>query len=50
MLLVLKKFARREGVGYQVLMKRWLDDRIRAEAKRAGLDVHQGSEPLPDDR
>ncbi len=50
MLTILKEFARREGVGYQVLMKRWLDDRIRAEAKRAGLDVYQGSEPLLDDR
>jgi len=28
---VLKEFARREGVGYQPLMKRWLDDRIRDE-------------------
>jgi hypothetical protein len=31
MLDILKAFARREGVGYQVLMKRWLDDRIRQE-------------------
>ncbi len=31
MLRILKEFARREGVGYQVLMKRWLDDRIRSE-------------------
>jgi len=35
MLTVLKEFARRERVGYQVLIKRWLDDRIREEhAKR----------------
>jgi len=25
------RFARRERIGYQVLMKRWLDDRIREE-------------------
>ena len=29
---VLKEFARREGVGYQVLMKRWLNERIAREA------------------
>lgn len=28
---IIKAFAKREGVGYQVLMKRWLDDRIRQE-------------------
>ncbi len=32
MLEVLREFARREDVGYQVLMKRWLDERIRKEA------------------
>jgi len=32
MLDILREFARREGIGYQVLMKRWLDDRIRREA------------------
>jgi hypothetical protein len=32
MLGILKEFAAREGVGYQVLMKRWLDERIRSEA------------------
>lgn len=31
MLEILKEFARREGIGYQVLMKQWLDDRIRSE-------------------
>lgn len=39
MLRILKEFARREGVGYQVLMKRWLDDRIRAEAGRLRREV-----------
>jgi len=34
MLVLLKEFARREGVGYQVLMKRWLDERIRSERDR----------------
>ncbi len=28
---ILKEFARRAGTGYQVLMKRWLDERIRQE-------------------
>ena len=31
MLSILKAFARREGIGYQVLMKRWLDERISEE-------------------
>lgn len=31
---ILKEFARREGIGYQVLFKRWLDDRVRYEARR----------------
>ncbi len=34
MLVVLKAFAKLEGVGYQQLMKRWLDERIRAERNR----------------
>jgi predicted DNA binding CopG/RHH family protein len=34
LLTVLKKFAAREGIGYQVLIKRWLDDRIREERDR----------------
>lgn len=28
MLAILKEFARREGIGDQVLIKRWLSDRI----------------------
>lgn len=31
---LLKKFAERDGVGYQVLIKRWLDDRVRVERDR----------------
>jgi hypothetical protein len=34
MLTVLKEFARRADVGYQVLMKRWLDERIREEREQ----------------
>ena len=34
LLVLLKRFAEREGVGYQVLIKRWLDDRVRAERER----------------
>jgi hypothetical protein len=33
-LALLKKFAQREGIGYQVLLKRWLDDRLRQERDR----------------
>lgn len=28
---ILREFASRKGIGYQVLIKRWLDERIRAE-------------------
>jgi hypothetical protein len=31
MLAILKEFARREGIGYQVLIKQWLNDRILRE-------------------
>lgn len=34
MLTLLKAFAEREGIGYQVLVKRWLDDRLREERVR----------------
>ena len=33
MLAILKELALREGIGYQVLVKRWLDERIRKERK-----------------
>jgi len=36
---ILKEFARREGTGYQTLLKRWLDDRVRQE-----LDLLSGTE------
>lgn len=35
LLLILKEFARRDGVGYQVLIKRWLDERVQAERDRS---------------
>ena len=31
---LLRRFAEHEGIGYQVLIKRWLDDRVRAERER----------------
>jgi hypothetical protein len=36
MVAVLKEFAQRAGIGYQVLMKRWLNERIREERERLG--------------
>lgn len=45
MLEVLRRFAAREGVGYQVLIKRWLDDRIRSE--REQLRGRQRTSPRP---
>ena len=37
MLAILKAFAEREGVGYQVLLKRWLDERIREERDKLAM-------------
>jgi hypothetical protein len=34
MVAILKELAARAGIGYQVLMKRWLDERIRQEARQ----------------
>ena len=34
LLRVVKAFAKRQGVGYQVLIKQWLDDRVRHERER----------------
>jgi hypothetical protein len=34
MVAILKQFAQRAGIGYQVLIKQWLDERIRHECKR----------------
>jgi hypothetical protein len=39
LLAILKRFAREEGVGYQVLLKRWLDDRVREEHLRLEQQV-----------
>lgn len=45
MLSILKEFAHREGIGYQVLMKKWLDERIQAEREhllgRGKTKAHQ---------
>jgi len=38
MIAVLEEFSRREGIGYQTLMKKWLDDRIRKESGRPSLE------------
>ena len=37
MLTVLKALAKREGVGYQVLIKKWLDERIHEECRKLGI-------------
>jgi predicted DNA binding CopG/RHH family protein len=42
---LLKKFAEREGIGYQVLIKRWLDDRLRAERDRMRAHGATGHRP-----
>ncbi len=34
MVVILKEFAQQAGIGYQVLMKQWLDDRIRQEGQK----------------
>jgi hypothetical protein len=39
MVAILREFARRSGIGYQVLMKRWLDDRIRQEHERVKAEI-----------
>jgi predicted DNA binding CopG/RHH family protein len=36
---ILKEFACRAGIGYQVLIKRWLDDHVREEHKRLRDDL-----------
>ena len=38
MIAILKEFARREGVGYQALIEKWLDDRIRKESGHPTLE------------
>ena len=52
MIAILKEFARRSDIGYQVLMKRWLDDRIRQEHARikeelARARAEEASPPMP---
>ena len=50
MLVILKEFARREGIGYQVLLKRWLDDRVRHEARRIQRQSVEGRSAELDSR
>ena len=48
MLAILKAFARREGIGYQVLMKRWLDERNKlptGETTTANLAIAEPATP-----
>jgi hypothetical protein len=40
MLEVIRQFASRENIGYQVLIKRWLDERIVQEAQARRRAVH----------
>jgi hypothetical protein len=40
LLALLKEFARRKRVGYQVLLKRWLDDRVRAEYEQLRVEMY----------
>lgn len=48
LLALLRKFAEREGIGYQVLIKRWLDDRLRLERERLrGLNAAGSSSTRP---
>lgn len=46
MLDVLKAFAEREGVAYQALMKRWLDERIKEERRKLAPASSQASATL----
>jgi predicted DNA binding CopG/RHH family protein len=39
MLGLLREFARRQGIDYQTLIKRWLDERIAAERLRMSATV-----------
>jgi predicted DNA binding CopG/RHH family protein len=45
LLALLKKFAEREGIGYQVLLKRWLDDRLRLERERLRSNTRELAKP-----
>lgn len=49
-LALLRAFAEREGIGYQVLIKRWLDDRLRAERERMRTQRRAQDATRPDRR
>ncbi len=46
MLRILKAFAERQGVGYQVLIKRWLDERICQERDRLAANQKRNQQSL----
>ncbi len=50
LLALLRGFAEREGIGYQVLIKRWLDDRLRLERERLRAQRRAGDATRPDRR
>ena len=45
MLEILQEFARREGISVQVLINRWLDDRIRRERDKLNVSITADSTP-----
>lgn len=48
MLDVLRAFAEREKIGYQVIIKRWLDDRIAQEYERLSAKATARRAPMPE--
>jgi hypothetical protein len=48
MLQILKEFARRQGIGYQVLIKKWLDLQIRSEAATLTRSAKAVENPIDD--
>lgn len=48
MLEVLRAFAEREKIGYQVIIKRWLDDRIAQEYERLSAKATARRAPMPE--
>ena len=48
MLEVLRVFAEREKIGYQVIIKRWLDERIAQEYERLSAKATARRAPMPE--
>jgi hypothetical protein len=44
LLVILKEFAKRQGVGYQVLIKQWLDARVFEEREKLRAKLHKERE------